>query len=134
MELVGDGLAERGARVLADLDLAGEDGHGSVLGDVQPRGEVVVGRLAPAAPRLLALQVAGRDQDDDASEKVQEVAAAELETIGESRVKLVALGLELEVGGRLPLAHVWLPVREPPPGAGRVVLAAAWRIARTMRG
>ena len=50
-QLVGDGLRELGANVLADLDFAGEDGDAAVFADVQPCGDVV--------GELFAMEAAG---------------------------------------------------------------------------
>jgi hypothetical protein len=52
VELVGRDLRERGADALAELDLAGEDGHRAVRVDAQPRVEhAVAGEAAGQAGR-----------------------------------------------------------------------------------
>ena len=76
-------LGQRGADVLADLDLAGVDGDLAVLVDVQPGGEVSGEVLGPArAAGLLGEEGrAGRGQSDRdaAADELQEPPAVEIE-------------------------------------------------------
>ena len=105
VQLLGDGLGQRGADVLADLGLAGEDRDLAVLADVQP-GADVLGRGAaaepppPTAAGLLrrgfgGVPVQQVEDEDAAAQRLQEVAAVELEPVGRALAQLVALGLDL---------------------------------------
>ena len=82
-ELVGDLLGKRGADILADLDLAGEDGDAVVGGDVDPGGDVVGHLLAAtaeaAAAGLLSGRLAGEADQQAAAEELEEGAAVERE-------------------------------------------------------
>jgi hypothetical protein len=76
-------LGERSADVLADLNLAGEDGDLVVGGDVDPGGDVAGDLLAAAAEASAAgfLRNPGRigEADEQASaEELEEGAAVEL--------------------------------------------------------
>ena len=108
MELLGDGLGQRGPDVLADLGLAGVDRDPAVLADVQP-GADVLGRgtaaeaAAPPAAGLLRLRFGGIpiqqvEDEESAAHRLEEVAAIELEPVGRALAQLVALELDL---GRL---------------------------------
>ena len=83
-QLVGDLLGERGADVLANLDLAGEDGNAVVGGDVNPGGDVVGYLLAAAksaaAARFLGQGFAGEADQQAAAKKLEEGAAVERKT------------------------------------------------------
>ena len=90
VQLLGDGLGQRGPDVLADLGLAGVDRDLAVLADVQPGADVLRARTAAAAAaptpaaRLLRLGVVGVpiqqvEDEDAAAHRLEEVAAIELE-------------------------------------------------------
>jgi hypothetical protein len=136
VKLLRDGLRQRRARVLAELDLAGEDGDGPVLRDVEPGGEVGLLALgASGSSGLLARDRRRGDEHDDATQELHEAATADRESVGLSAVELVTLGLERgAVGKDAGVAHAPVLVAAPPPCRGFCAFDAAARIASTMRG
>ena len=89
-------LAQRGADVLAHLRLAREDGHASVLADVQPGGEVGGHGIGAASPRAGFLGPRGRSEghDEAGPEEAEEVAPVDLEPVGGRGGELVPLDLD----------------------------------------
>ena len=100
MELLGDLLRERGPDVLADLDLAGEDGDLAVLVDVEPGGEVLRELLHLAcAAGLLGGELGRGDADGQAAaEELEEAAAVEGEPVEGRDLLLGELGVDVDVG------------------------------------
>ncbi len=101
VELLGDLLRERGPDVLADLDLAGEDGHLAVLVDVEPGGEVLRELLGgpPRAAGLLGGELGRGDADGQAAaEELEEAAAVEVEPVEGRDLLLGELGVDVDVG------------------------------------
>src|SRR4029077_21240709 len=93
-----DLLRERGADVLAHLDLPGEDGDLAVLVDVEPGGEVLRQLLSAArAAGFLRLDdgdAARRREDDEqsAAEELQEASAVDVEPVEDRDLVLRKLG------------------------------------------
>lgn len=98
MEFFGYGLCERGADVLADFRLAGIDGDGSGLGDVQPCCDVLrEGSGTTATAGFLGVQF-GLDGEQDyeaAAEELKEIAAVWLKAVGMAGVEFVAFDFEV---------------------------------------
>ena len=132
-KLFGDGLRERGADILPDLNLARVGGDRAIGGEVQPRSDVA-GLRAAVAPlasgRWLGDSVVAHQEDQDPSphdfEHIAPPQGIQRAVIGWACSQLIALRLQQPF--RPPVvSHV------PPPG---VVLAcwAACCMAATMRG
>src|SRR5207244_4512022 len=124
-QLLRDHLAERGADVLADLDLASEGGDLAFLADVQPGREVarqVAEAPAGSLTRPLTEGVShGQADQDAAAEHTKEVAPIEVELVERFLEQFVAL--RFDVGSQLEIILVHLP----PPFSS----LAAWRMAWT---
>src|SRR6185503_11920574 len=77
VELVGCNLRQRSADALAELDLAGEDGHGAVRVDAQPGIEhAITAEAAGQARRGRGLgECVERKRDDQGAAGLEEVAA-----------------------------------------------------------
>ncbi len=111
MQLFGDLLRERGADVLAELDLAGEGRDAPVLADMEPRGDVLreVAEKAAAAG-FLRERAGDREADEDAAAESLEERAA----VGVEDVEAVDFVL-----GELEISHVLTPSSSSPPPASR---------------
>src|SRR5208282_1046627 len=125
-QLVGHTLRERGANVLPDLDLAGEDGDAAVFADMQPGADFLREWLAAAraATGFLRRSVCRNRQGNDhaRSGEFEEIAAAPIEMMRGAFGEFESLGLWDE--GVARLAH-----------RGAFFMASAARaMAWTMRG
>jgi hypothetical protein len=128
-QLVGDHLRQRGAAVLADLDLAGVCRDRSVRADVQPRPDLLGQRHARPAPPPAALllrsarHLVQREQYHNArAEQPEELAPGHLPTLSRFLVQFVPLRLQRQfVNGFV--FH----------GAAFLVARAARRTAATIR-
>src|SRR5206468_11346444 len=88
-QLLRHDLGQLGADVLAELDLAGEDGDGAVLSDVQPGAD-----LSGEVSRLLSGRSLRDEEDEQAgAQELEEAAPLQLEAVGGPFEELVALGL-----------------------------------------
>ena len=96
VQFLGDDLRERGADVLADLDLAGVDGDRAVLADVQPGADLLRPALAAATARLLSAE-----SSETSSATTRPPPAmrknSRRSTSQSDVVQLVALGLDQEI-------------------------------------
>ena len=95
-QLLGHRLGERGADVLAELDLARVDRDDPVGADVEPGGERSR-RPAPAfvpPPGLLGRRLRGQQHHQAAAHELDELAAVEREAVGRPGEQLVPLRLD----------------------------------------
>src|SRR5262249_52896674 len=100
-QLFGYDLCQGRTDVLPDFRLAGVDGNDAVLADVQPGRQVLRRRVAEAAAApgagfpLLRREGSGRnEQQDAATENLEEVSSFEIETVTRRFAELVAFHLD----------------------------------------
>jgi hypothetical protein len=147
-QLIRDGLGQRGPDILADFDLAREDGDLPVRTDVQPRADFVLHRFT-AGDRSATVKRCERDQvtsqdghRNAAPHEAEEVAAVEVESVRGRREQLVAVRLH-RVRRKNVLAGLAPLVRHRDPRSARgvrtvsvrcyprdaCIALAAWRMA-----
>ncbi len=104
VQLFGNDLRERCADVLTNLGLARENADLAVFADVKPGGDVPgslpAASTAPAAAARLLLgmrRVQQMKNENAPTQRLQESAAIQLETVVAILKKLVAFGLNIEI-------------------------------------
>src|SRR6202171_6542432 len=102
MQLIGDGLRQRSANVLAHLDLAGENRDAAIFVDVNPGADIVRYSFISSAasgfsrrslPLLGQRATEWNDEDDSSAEGLDKVAAIEMKTVVRCLEEFVTLSL-----------------------------------------
>src|SRR5436190_16323903 len=103
MQFFGNGLCQRGANVLAHLDLAGKNRDSTIFVDMNPGADIVrqsVIRPATSGFSLRPLPLLGQgatewnDKDDARAESFDEITASEMEIVIRRLKEFVTLSLD----------------------------------------